>query len=189
MNIEKIDQNFEIFGSQSLKSINTNDQYLKSYPYILESTSSLIDKLGSSSVITIAHIAYGWMPTILKDLDFSLIEKGFIIDVVKVSSFSDAKLLINNLDKSPINNSWVGLSKVLHFTNPSFFPIWDSKVARHFGVNNYQISKIINYEKYITFVENKINLEIVKKIQMNFRDNLNYEVTKTRACEFILFTN
>ena len=143
MNLERTLKKFEKFGFQSLKFIDANDQYLKSYPHIIKAVSTLIDNLGSSSIVSIAHIAYGWMPTVLKEFDFSYIEKGFILDARKTSSFNDAKLFISILENSPINNSWIGLSKVLHFINPQFFPIWDRKVAKHFGINSYQITKKI----------------------------------------------
>ena len=41
---------------------------------------------------------------------------------------------IKGFKGEPINNSWVGLSKALHFINPEIFPIWDKNVAELFGI-------------------------------------------------------
>ena len=59
------------------------------------------------------------------------------IDLKPIASIRGAKTntaayrFLQAIDEvAPINRSWVGTSKFLHFLNPEIFPIWDSRVAR-----------------------------------------------------------
>ncbi len=169
-----------------IPSIDPENRYIKSYPYLLEATKLLHKELGADSIIAISHIAYGWMPTILT-YDFSKHDGNILDEAQSVKSFEEARTMIGKIDLSPVNNSWVGLSKVLHFANPEFFPIWDSKVAKHFGVSN-QMGKRQNYIDYISFVESQLERKIVLDVQKEFKKQTGREVSKARACEFILFS-
>ena len=81
------------------------------------------------------------------------------------------------------------MSKVLHFINPEFFPIWDSRVARHFGLKyDYQINNRKHFLEYLTFVEENRKSVAVKRVREAFAKEAGYEVTDVRACEFILFS-
>ena len=81
------------------------------------------------------------------------------------------------------------MSKVLHFMNPEFLPIWDSRVATHFSLKNaYQVNKRNYLLEYLLFIGKHKDLDAVKKVQEVFSENAGYKVTKVRACEFILFS-
>lgn len=77
------------------------------------------------------------MPTILNlkkyenDTDSSevnLEDEVVLINKAKKGESLDEKEL--DLLKRRINNSMVGLSKLLHFINPEQYAIWDSKIYR-----------------------------------------------------------
>ena len=81
------------------------------------------------------------------------------------------------------------MSKVLHFINPEFFPIWDSRVARHFRLKYaYQINNRHHFLEYLTFVEENRKSDAVKRVQEAFVKEAGYSVSDVRACEFILFS-
>lgn len=102
------------------------------------------------------HIVYGWMPTIPQlgrimrwdqqrksDLTATLTRavNGNVPtddELTELMAFS--------------NNSMIGASKLLHFLNPSIFPIWDSRVARAFSnrpkVYSYQVNKVDQWSSY-----------------------------------------
>ena len=81
------------------------------------------------------------------------------------------------------------MSKVLHFINPEFFPIWDSRVSKHFGLKyDYQINNRKHFLEYLTFVAKHRNKDEVKKVEEAFVKQAGYSVTDVRACEFILFS-
>ena len=74
-----------------------------------------------------SNFTYGWMPTILKfkSEDFEL--------AVSALNRAKAAARISSADimvlKGLINNSLVGVSKLLHFINPQVYAIWDSRVC------------------------------------------------------------
>ena len=172
---------------KAIQCIDASEQYLRTYPELLRSTAILAKEMGEDALPPIAHMAYGWMPTILKK--FSDSKPGIVGPATECRSFEEASELIKSLDDSPINNSWVGMSKVLHFMNPEFFPIWDSRVAQHFGLKyDYQINNRNHFLEYLTFVQENRKSDAVKRVQEAFVKEAGYSVSNVRACEFILFS-
>ena len=168
---------------------------MKSYPSLLEISQTLCTNaranpgIRKQTIVAIAHIAYGWMPTMLMKCDIDDENANAIWRAVNVNSSEEAIEFVFEFSKSPINNSWVGLSKTLHFIKPKFFPIWDSKVAKVFGKQN-QMSKrnpFCEYVKLCHSISPKVSAP-VEKVKEHFKKTLEYEVTDIRAVEFILFT-
>lgn len=189
MNITKAERRISDEGYKCIPYIDPENHYIKSYPYLLRATKLLCKEMGADSAIVVSHIAYGWMPNILRNHKFSKHNENILQHAQSVASFEDARTMIGEIYSSPINNSWVGLSKVLHFTNPKFFPIWDSKVAENFDLRGYdQMKQRYNYTYYISFIESQLNSPIVLEVQKEFKKQAKYEVSKVRACEFILFS-
>ena len=99
---------------------------------------------------------------------------------------SAVRRCLAQIDKSPINNSWVGLSKTLHFMNPEVFPIWDNKIARLFGVTN--MSNKDAYCDYLLFVHRYKNASFIDEAIENCEDWPNYHMSRARTFELLLFT-
>jgi hypothetical protein len=186
MNRERAEDTLTSKCSEAIQCIDGTEQYIRTYPQLLRSTALLAKEMGEDALPAIAHMAYGWMPTILKK--FSDSKPDIVGPATGCSSFEEASELIKSLDDSPINNSWVGMSKVLHFINPEFFPIWDSRVAKHFDLKITQVNKKNHFLEYLTFVAKHRNKDEVKKVREAFAKEAGYEVTDVRACEFILFS-
>jgi hypothetical protein len=187
MNHERAEDTLTSKYSEAIRCIDGSEQYLRTYPQLLRSTALLTKKMGEDALPAIAHMAYGWMPTILKK--FSDSQPDIVGPATGCRSFEKASGLTQSLDDSTINNSWVGMSKVLHFMNPEFFPIWDSRVAKHFGLKyDYQINNRNHFLEYLTFVEENRKSDAVKRVREAFVKEAGYEVTEVRASEFILFS-
>jgi hypothetical protein len=186
MNHERAEDTLTSKCSEAIQCIDASEQYLRTYPQLLRSTALLAKEMGEDALPAIAHMAYGWMPTILKK--FSDSKTDIVGPATGCSSFEEASGLIRSLDDSPINNSWVGLSKVLHFINPNFFPIWDSRVAKHFSLKISQVNKKNHFIEYLSFIEKNRKSDAVKRVREAFAKKAGYEVTEVRACEFILFS-
>ncbi|MBA7559442.1 hypothetical protein ES708_01056 [subsurface metagenome] len=58
----------------------------------------------------------------------------------------------------------VGVSKALHLLAPSFFPIWDNRIARAYGYNYYKNPE----EKYVLFCRT------VRTVTNGVKDYINY---------------
>ena len=188
MNVTKAEHRISNDGHKCISYIDPENHYIKSYPFLLRATKLLCKEMGVDSAIVISHIAYGWMQTILDNYDLSNRNENFLHHAQNVASFEEAQVLIQKLGPSPVIKSWIGLSKVLHFANPYFFPIWDTNVAQQFDLKRYsQVNKWKNYIKYISFIESQLERKIVLKVQKEFKKRANYEISKVRACEFILF--
>ena len=188
MNFDAARQLLEMTDEDLSQKVDPTHHYVKSYPLLLKSTAHLCDAMGSNAVPGVAHIVYGWMPTILKNLTFDDHINDHLIAARQINDFQSAFNLVDGLETSPINNSWVGLSKVLHFINPEFFPIWDSVVAKNFGVSDYKIKQKKIYTKYMKFISENLEFKSVSTVQDLFEKRANYTISNVRACEFILFT-
>jgi len=187
MNHERAENALTSKYPEAIRCIDASEQYLRTYPELLRSTAILAKEMGEDALSAIAHMAYGWMPTILKK--FSNSKPDILGPATECRSFEEASALNQSFDDSPINNSWVGMSKVLHFINPEFFPIWDSRVSKHFGLKyDYQINNRKHFLEYLTFVAKHRNKDEVKKVEEAFVKQAGYSVTDVRACEFILFS-
>ena len=106
-------------------------------------------------------IAYSWMPTMLK-------HKG---DYKKINQLifkaKNEDLEISELEefKSLVNNSIVGVSKVLALCYPDRFAIWDSRVAKAL---NLKSSAVVKIEIYLTYI--KSIRDASKEINVKIRD-------------------
>jgi hypothetical protein len=80
------------------------------------------------------HIVYCWMPTIPNLARPTQLTPAERLQVV--SLLNDARTRLLNIDELSflktgfINNSMVGLSKLLHFVAPERYAIWDKRVAK-----------------------------------------------------------
>jgi len=114
-----------VFDLEPTTNILVDDSYIVSYPHLL---SYFADKtaIGPEDVVCGAHMAYGWMPTILElypdPAKIDLAAAAELLAKAKRSgTLSDAELTqLADL----VNNSLVGASKLLHFVAPDSFAIW-----------------------------------------------------------------
>ena len=135
-----------------------------------------------------AFMIYGWMPTILKNIDCTDIDK--IVDLFNKAKSSDnilTEIEIENL-KPFTNKSLVGLSKLLHFINPNVYPIWDSKICKYFFSNGFysKIGNISIYLEYIDAIKETIKSGLPNEFN-SIKKQLGYEVTDVRLIELAIF--
>ena len=91
------------------------DSYLHSYSFLVAHVAAL-RPLDEGAFIAVAHLVYGWMPTILH-LDPSVLFSA--LECVEAARQGEV-LTVPQLQRVAvaINHSMVGASKVLHFVNP-----------------------------------------------------------------------
>ena len=179
----------KLFKALEQTNIDINNTYIISYPHLIVFTKNK-EVLSECDFIALAHMVYGWMPTILKIGDPSLLSEG-------VSILNQAKrkgeLTVPQLEtlKKLVNNSIVGASKLLHFVNPEAFPIWDSRIYQYCyqkkaynNANNVQL-----YVEYITLLNSIIDTTEGDEFYRLINEKLGYPVTKMRALELIMFLN
>ncbi len=175
----------------------TSDQYVEVYPYFVEffRPKKLLEKL---DVVIGCGFTYSWMPTILKfkgedyrnelDQAVKILNQHKSISTQEEIDFEQIEKL-----KPLINNSLVGLSKLLHFINPAVFPIWDSRVYRFLKgadahINQLHLNDISYYASYVAYCHRVLKEDGATGFVSKYRQKIDYEVSGIRAIEHLMFT-
>ena len=183
----------DVFELEKLTDIKTDNSYIISYPHIL-SYASDITTFSESDVVRLSHMVYGWMPTVL-DLYFpengiSLTEAAQLLQKAREkgnlteSDFSELKALVNN--------SMVGVSKLLHFIAPEHYAIWDSKIytfchGQH--AYDYRVNNVTQYMAYQDQMRLLLDDSRLPAFHRSVNNKLGYPVSALRALEIIMFLN
>ena len=159
------------------------------YPDLCKISQEIVKNYPNEAIVTVSHIAYGWMPRMLskfnEDKNLETLEK--VRNSINVTNQDEGQGLILSLPPtSPVNNSWVGLSKVLHFINPEIFPIWDSKVAAKFNVSGDKLNSKECYLEYFDFVHCQKDLQIVDDF-LEYLKSKGVIFSRVRVVEFLLY--
>jgi len=121
-----------------------SESYSVGYDALLAFGSAVHDQTG---MLVLAHAVYGWMPTILKSYNLN----GLAVADIRGGFLPE---------KPALNNSWVGTSKLFHFLAPEVWPIWDSRVALHFGLpRSDQHNRRDVYEDYTGFMRSEAAIQ------------------------------
>lgn len=125
MNLTAQEMLAQVYVAHRDSELPAHSSYLASYPALIEHFQA-IERFTANQFIVAAHLVYGWMPTILT-LNFSSLPEALpLINAARRGVILTAPELA--LLAGTVNNSVIGASKLLHFTNPSLYPIWDSRV-------------------------------------------------------------
>lgn len=169
--------------------------YLVSYREFITYFANL-KKIEPHNFVIATHFVYGWMPKILQ-LKSTSTEKSFVDLYPKLTNalnktkkgfkISDAEL---KLLVTVINNSVVGVSKLLHFVNPEKYAIWDSNVYRYIYEEkpyHYKVNDIEKYKSYLnTCSEISMNADF-PELHSEINDKIGYGVSAFRAIEWVMY--
>lgn len=183
----------DVFELEPRTVIGRDDSYIISYPYLL---SYFAEKgtLGAADLVRGAHMVYGWMPTILSlhpdahalglEGGAQLLEKARREGVLACADLESLKTLVNN--------SMIGASKLLHFTSPEHFAIWDTRVfsfLHEMKPYDHRVNRVSAYCGY---------LDLLAQMQLDGRfgafhesinDKIGYAVSPLRALELVMYLN
>ncbi|WP_321995783.1 hypothetical protein [Draconibacterium orientale] len=180
LNIEKLKRDAENF------SVSGNDSYIESYPEFLKYFEYL-ELIEKHHLIISSHFVYGWMPTVIH-LDTKNIEKVLVL-LNAAKSGQELKLDELEILKYCINNSMVGLSKLLHFMNPRDYAIWDSRIFKYLTgkKSQYGIDKVKNYSAYLEEIKKLTQHPDYPNLHFKIERNFDYSITPMRAVEILMF--
>ncbi|MGB5108896.1 MAG: hypothetical protein WBO07_03875 [Formosimonas sp.] len=168
--------------------LNENNSYLRSYQAILQQTTDK-ENLTFEDIIGLAHMIYGWMPTVLK-LRFENVSQEEIVRIVNAARHRRLDSKEIDLLKIFVNNSLVGTSKLLHFVAPQTYAIWDSKIYFFLFQKQSNHKTIGNIKTYFEYLSKLDDLEKHPKF-MTFHEAVNqkltYSVSAKRALEVMMF--
>ncbi|MBO9497420.1 hypothetical protein J7438_25535 [Thalassotalea sp. G20_0] len=174
--------------SSSLEAENPEYTYHKSYRYFVQYFADK-SELTEQELMIGANLTYGWMPTIMNFKANNFEGALNILNKAKLAErISTDELLAL---KSLINNSLVGVSKLLHFVNPDVYAIWDSRVC-HFLLGKsykYIIEKPDLYWEYLNLCERVSKDLAFQPIHNSFENSVRYKVSALRVVEQLMFMN
>lgn len=173
-----------------------DESYTRSYPHMV----ALFNEadIDERRVVQGAHMAYGWMPTILN------INQKRLADAVsalcQLRRAEDVPLEKDHWRAiaDAVNNSLVGASKLAHFVAPDRAAIWDSRVIKYLvkGYASTARSAIQRRAPAIdTFLHYQSGLraargtETARRIQMRVSERLGYGVSELRAMELTMYSS
>lgn len=182
-----------VFDCEPHPPIPKGNSYIVSYPHILAyfKHRELFDV---ADLVLGAHIAYGWMPTVLElhpgPPNITLDTGAQLLTGAKrcgVLANSEIEALA-----SLINNSLVGASKLLHFVAPEKFAIWDSKIYAFIFRQepyNYRVNSVVRYRDYLNTLATIQADGRFDQFHAAVNAKVGYDVSALRAIELIMFLN
>jgi|SRR5699024_3466082 len=169
-----------------LENDNTQNDYNKSYYHFVKYFEGE-RRLTEHDLIIAANFTYGWMPTILK---FKSDEFNLAVSVINKAKepqrISNEQLAILT---RLMNNSIVGVSKLLHFINPSIYAIWDSRVC-NFLTGKSHAYKVQNTELFWSYLDlcRRVTADpAFQAIHERHQTTVGYKITPMRTVEQIMF--
>lgn len=141
------------------------------------------------NVIISAHFTYGWMPTMLKLKHRQLHHAADILTQVKQrKDITDDELTFLI---SLINNSLVGVSKLLHFIDPERYAIWDSRVAAYFdaSISSWRMHEPLTYRHYLASCSVIVKHRDFSPVHQSIMTKIGQPVSALRAIELVMYTN
>lgn len=183
----------DIFDLEQDTTIAQDDSYILSYPHLLSYFASK-QILAAEDLVRGAHMAYGWMPTVLE-----LYPEATNIDLVTGAQ------LLNNAKRTGtlandeieqlarlVNHSLVGASKLLHFVSPDHFPIWDSKIYAFVfreKAHGYRVNQVSRYRQYVELLAQLRKDSRFPAFHASVNRKVGYPVSELRALELVMFLN
>jgi hypothetical protein len=139
-------------------------------------------------VIISANFTYGWMPTMLTFRSTQFEQAATILNHVKHGTEihdNDLVFLVYM-----INNSLVGVSKLLHFIAPNRYAIWDSRVARYLypNLSYYLLQQPATYHTYLQTCYDLIEQPEFQPVYYSINQKMGQPVSPLRAVEVVMYT-
>jgi hypothetical protein len=169
-----------------LDNVSPEHSYHKSYFHFINYFAGR-NEITERDLVIGSNFTYGWMPTILnfKSADFEL--------AVAALNRAKATTRISSADimvlKGLINNSLVGVSKLLHFINPQVYAIWDSRVCNFLTGKSHK-QKVENVERFWSYLDlcGRVTREPeFARIHTRFTNHIGYAISPMRIPEQIMF--
>lgn len=166
--------------------VDTNTSYIKTYEVFVQYFQSL-KGIEFEHFVVGSHFVYGWMPTIL-NLKTTSSENilGYLNDAKQGVLLTEMEL---ETLKASVNNSIVGVSKLLHFINPRVYAIWDSRICRYILGSTHRVNLTKVYLEYLDEMHRIVALEEFMAIHERVQNACGYDISPMRACELVMFSN
>jgi len=186
--MENIQANEILNLAPCLERDNDEDSYNKSYYHFVKYFEGK-DEITEHDLVVGSNFTYGWMPTILNFKSDEFSSAISILNQAKGSErISDEQLYTL---KKLINNSLVGVSKLLHFINPNVYAIWDSRVCNFLTgkAHKYKVETPHLFWSYLDLCKRVSVDPAFESIHERYKEKVGFEITPMRTIEQIMFIN
>jgi hypothetical protein len=147
-------------------------------------------RLGRRDIIFGIAMAYSWMQTMPRIPEITQTEVSLVNNLVKKFDENKFKELT-----MVVNNSLVGTSKLLHFSAPDKYPLWDKNVCNAFSLKknyNYKVEKPTHYFGYKKYCEDLIDNEekfeeIRKQVEKKYEKDRIKNYSKFRIVDMYMW--
>ena len=177
----------QIVADEAVVPFQADNPFTYSYFAFLQYFRDL-SQIDAHHVIIGANFTYGWMPTMLKFKTTQFGEAAVILNRVKQGEKIDHPdlLFLAHL----INNSLVGVSKLLHFIAPYQYAIWDSRVASYLypKLTYHHLHHTRTYSNYLQTCNELITQPEFTAVHQSINHKMGQPVTPMRAVEIIMYT-
>jgi hypothetical protein len=139
-----------------------------------------------TEVYAAAYMVYGWMPTMLR-------LKGPTEQILFLYEHSARLQVTPNIlseCSKTMNNSVVGSSKFMHFIQPTYYPIWDSRVYRALFSQQphpYRVEDPSLYFDYLELVHQLCKDPRFLRLHQRVQDEAGYPLSGCRVAELCLY--
>ncbi|WP_371804792.1 hypothetical protein [Candidatus Lokiarchaeum ossiferum] len=168
-----------------LEEIEIDFSYTESYKHFIDYFKNP-DVIEEKHFYISTNFVYGWMPTILKYKSNKINDCISLLNEVKSGEILNKDQL--TILKSTINNSIIGVSKLLHFINPDNYAMWDSNICNFLYGSKDIANNIDRYLEYTSFIDKIVNsdefIASFPKYQEKFND---FTSGKIRVLENMMF--
>ena len=80
------------------------------------------------------------------------------------------------------------MTKLLHFANPSLYPIWDSKICAFLTDKKHTVNHVESYLEYVQYCDELVRDARFGDVHRSVERKLTYAVSPYRAVELVFFT-
>jgi hypothetical protein len=168
-----------------MQDVEVDNHYAQSYRYFIDYFKN-IDVIEESHFYISTNFVYGWMPTILNYKSDQISECISLLNRVK-SGESLSEIQLTTL-KSTINNSIVGVSKLLHFIDPNVYAMWDSRICNFLYGTTCKVDSIDKFMEYTVFMRDVISSSDFDAFYLTYQQKFNDSSSKKmRALENMMF--
>jgi hypothetical protein len=145
-----------------------------------------LDQIDAHHFVIGASFVYSWMPTMLRLRNSEFSRAAQMLRQARDEDISDSSL---EFLKQTVNNSIVGVSKLLHFVAPDRYAIWDSRVSNYLRQNLTRKFLDHHYMDYLELCRTLAEDQRFKAVHRSINLKIGQEVSALRAVELVMYSN
>jgi hypothetical protein len=161
--------------------------YRETYPVFIHFLAAS-DQLSERDVTVAASFTYAWMPRIAV-LDTSHLKRAtWALNEARTASSASPQTVVSVAKY--LSGSLTAASKLLHFAAPSYYAIWDSRVALYLGVTRFDrtlTTGVETYMSYLTLLNELLAYPQAARLRRILAVNGHRSVTLLRGVEMTMF--